>query len=184
MRCPICQVLLERIELLQASLPAYHCPNCDGIWISANEYLRWRQAQGPTPLPERTADVSNIPQIDIPQVKLCPADGHFLRRYQVLANEPFFLDRCTYCNGVWFDKGEWDVLVARNLHDKLNQFFTRPYQTQVQQDQARSALDKMYMDKFGPEDYERIRGIREWLMNHPNRAMLLAYLQAENPYRM
>ncbi|MGB8648171.1 MAG: zf-TFIIB domain-containing protein [Anaerolineae bacterium] len=183
MNCSICHIQLQRIDLLQSALPAYRCPQCEGVWISANEYLRWRQAQGPT-LPERVADISNIPKIDVPQVKLCPADGHFLRRYHVIANEEFYLDRCTYCNGVWFDKGEWDVLVARNLHDKLNQFFTQPYQSHLQEQEAYTALDRFYLGKFGEEDYGRIREIRDWLTNHPKRAMLLAYLQAENPYKM
>ncbi len=182
MNCPVCQAKLTSVELLQSSLPAYMCPSCGGIWISANEYMRWHEAQH-APLPERPADLSNIATLDSPNVKLCPADGHFLRRYQVLANEDFFLDRCTYCRGIWFDKGEWDYLVARNLHDKVDQFFTHPYRTQAQQAQTRTALEQVYLDQFGEEDYRRIKEIRDWLKDHPNRKTLLAYLNAENPYQ-
>ncbi len=182
MHCPVCQAKLISVELLQSALPAYMCPSCQGIWISPTEYARWRQTQ-PAPLPERPADLSNIATVDSPQVKLCPADGHFLRRYQVLADEDFFLDRCTYCRGIWFDKGEWDYLVARNLHDKVDDFFSHPYHTQVQQAATQSTLERVYLDQFGEEDYRRVREIRDWLKDHPKRMMLLAYLNSENPYQ-
>jgi hypothetical protein len=40
------------------------------------------------------------------------------------------------------------------------------------------------MEKLGEEDYEHIKEIREWLRNHPRQGMLLAFLQAEDPYKV
>jgi hypothetical protein len=45
-------------------------------------------------------------------------------------------------------------------------------------------LDKLYLEKFGTEDYARIQEIGNWLRPHPQRAMLLAYLQANDPYKI
>jgi len=105
-------------------------------------------------------------------------------RYRVLPNVHFYLDRCGNCNGVWFDKNEWEVLVARNLHDKVNQFFTQPWQTKIRDEAAHAMLEQLYLEKFGTEDYAKIKDIWNWLMQNPHRAMLLAYLQSNNPYKM
>jgi Zn-finger nucleic acid-binding protein len=183
MKCPICKTSLSYHTLLETQLPAYQCPTCEGIWISSNEYLRWLQAQ-PEDLPEKPADNMNVPTWDTSQLKLCPGCGHFLMRYHVLPNVPFYLDRCGHCNGVWFDKNEWDVLVARNLHDNVNQFFTQPWQTKIREKEAHSTLEKVYREKLGDADYARVKEIWDWLKHHPQRGMLLAYLQSEDPYKV
>ncbi len=183
MNCPVCKQELAYHTLPASQVPAYQCPQCEGIWISSNEYLRWLQGQGST-LPEKPGDGSNIPTWDTPQLKICPECKHFLLRYRILPNVQFYVDRCGHCNGVWFDKGEWDVLVARNLYDKVNQFFTQPWQARIRDEEAHAVLDKLYLDKFGAEDYARIRQVRNWLAEHPQRAMLLAYLQSDNPYKV
>ncbi len=183
MKCPICKEVFVYHSLLESQLPAYQCPKCEGIWISSNEYLRWLRTQ-PAALPEKTGDNANVPTCETAQVKLCPSCGHFLIRYRVLPHVEFYLDRCGHCNGVWFDKNEWDVLVERNLHDKLNQFFTQPWQTRIHDEEARAMLDKLYREKFGPEDYAKVKEMWDWLMKNPRRAMLIAYLQSNNPYKM
>jgi Zn-finger nucleic acid-binding protein len=184
MICPVCKHSLSQHSLLESNLPAYQCENCGGIWISAQEYMRWLKQQK-TVLPERpTEDVVNIPTWDTPQLKICPTCKHFLIRYRVLPNVQFYLDRCGNCNGVWLDKNEWEVLVEHNLHDKVNQFFTQPWQTKVREEETHAMLDKMYQEKFKPEDYAKLKEVRVWLKDHPQRSMLLAYLQADNPYKI
>ncbi len=183
MKCPVCQTALDYDRLLDSYLPAYRCRQCEGIWIAAREYLRWLQQQ-PTLLPEKPADAADLPTADTPQLKLCPQCGHFLIRYRVLPNAGFYLDRCGNCNGVWFDQNEWDVLVAHNLHDKVNQFFTQPWQSRLRAEEARLKLDQLYHDRFGDDDYARIKDVRQWLQAHPQRGMLLAFLQADDPYAM
>ena len=183
MNCPICKQPLVFHTLLESQLPAYQCPQCEGCWISANEYLRWLQTQGPQ-LPPKLEPDPNVPTWDTPQLKVCPGCGHFLIRYRVLPHVQFYLDRCGHCNGVWLDKGELEVLVAHNLQDKINQLFTQPWQTRIQEEEAHAALDKMYLERFGAADYKKAQEIREWLLHHPQRAMLLAYLKADNPYKL
>lgn len=182
MNCPVCKADLLRQTTLASDLPAYECKNCHGVWLSSNEYLAWLKTHGPT-LPEKPGDDSTIPTWDTQELKLCAECGRILSRFRILPNLKFYLDRCGHCNGVWFDKGEWDILVARNLQDKVNQFFTKPWQMRVREEETKSMLDRLYMEKFGAEDYARIKDVWAWLQDHPQRAMLLAYLQAENPYK-
>lgn len=180
MKCPTCQESLDYHTLLEAQLPAYRCRKCNGIWLSAREYLRWLKQQ-PAELPEKTTD-EIAPTWDTPQIKLCPSCGHFLMRYRVLPHASFYIDRCGQCNGVWFDKDEWEALVARNLHDKINQFFTRPWQARIRAEEARAMLDNLYLNRLGADDYARVKTTRDWLRNHPQRSILAAFLIADDPY--
>lgn len=182
MKCPICKTTLESHTLLETQMPVYRCASCEGVWISANEYVRWVQTQGAL-LPAKTGD-ADVPTWDTTGLKLCPACGHFLMRYRVLPGTHFYADRCGHCNGVWLDKGEMDTLVERNLHDKINQFFTQPWQTHLREAETQRALDNLYREKFGADDYARVHEMRDWLTGHPLRSMLLAYLQAEDPYKI
>ena len=51
-------------------------------------------------------------------------------------------------------------------------------------EETRTHLDAIYLDKLGEQDYQRIREIREWLRDHSRHGMLLAFLQAEDPYKI
>ena len=183
MQCPLCKDSTLQHTTLDIGVPAFKCSKCAGIWISSNEYLRWDQAHGPD-LPEKLSGDATVPTWDTQELKLCPECRHILTRYRVLPNVKFFIDHCGSCNGVWLDKNEWDVLVAHNLHDKINDLFTQPWQTRVRQEEAHAMLDKLYLDKFGAQDYARIKEIWNWLKPHPHRAMLVAFLQANNPYKL
>ena len=44
-------------------------------------------------------------------------------------------------------------------------------------------MDRLYREKFGPEDYARIQEVRAWLEDNERRWMLLAFLQSEDPYK-
>lgn len=182
MNCPACQGTLSFHTLLESQLPAYQCSQCEGIWISSNEYLRWLSTQ--TLLPEKDDGAVNLPTWDTPQSKVCPECRHFLLRYRVLPDVKFYLDRCGHCNGVWFDKNEWEVLVARNMHDKVNQFFTKPWQIKIREEETHAKLDAFYLEKFGAKDYARVKEVWDWLIDNPHRSMLLAYLQSSEPYKI
>jgi hypothetical protein len=45
-------------------------------------------------------------------------------------------------------------------------------------------MEAIYLLKFGAQDYEKIQQVRAWLQEHPQRNMLLAFLQAEDPYKL
>lgn len=182
MLCPLCKEHALQPITLELGVPAHQCQRCQGIWIASNEYLLWLRTQ-PAPLPEKAPPDLAMPTWETQALKLCPNCGHIISRYQVLPNVKFYLDRCGHCNGVWFDPHEWDVVVARNLHDKVNQFFTQPWQAKIRAEEAHQMLDQLYLEKFGAADYARIREVWDWLRPHPQRAMLLAYLQADTPYR-
>ncbi len=183
MKCPVCKIHSLGAITLVENLPANQCANCGGVWISSNAYMTWWKTKGEE-LPQKPGRSGIDPHWHVDELKLCPESGHIMGRYKIFPDTDFYLDRCGHCNGIWFDKNEWDALVERNLHDNVNEFFTRPWQDELHAAETHNHLEKLYLEKLGAEDYERIKHIREWIQGHPRLGMLLAYLQAENPYKI
>jgi len=183
MYCPTCDCSMLESVTLEQDLPALRCRACEGIWLDSNEYLGWLRSHGPL-VPEQDSIKPSEPVVDTEDLKLCPHCKRILTRFRVVPDVPFRLERCAHCNGVWLDKSEWDLLVSRDLHDKVNQFFTTPWQTRLRKEEARAFLDRLFRERFGSDDYERVLQVQQWLVSHPKRAMLLAFLQAEDPYEL
>jgi hypothetical protein len=80
------------------------------------------------------------------------------------------------------DKNEWESLKAADLHDEINQFFTKPWQQNIQSKEIASKFDAMYLERFGESDYQKIKEIRGWLQEHPNRNNLIAFLLDKDPF--
>lgn len=183
MNCPVCIGPILDYRFLEFKIPGYRCHKCDGTWLMANEYVQWLYSQNP-PSGTGPMAVEAIPTWDIPAVKACPNCGRLLMRYKVLPNGALILDRCNQCNGIWFDPKEWAFVIEQGLHFQINLFFTQPWQVKVRAEEARGMLTRLYQEKFGDEDYDKVREVWNWLNAHPRRAMLLAYLQAEDPYKL
>ncbi len=183
MKCPVCKQPSLQLISLSESLPANQCSNCNGIWVSSNQYLAWVRLQE-KPLPEKPADETIAPQLHTDTLKLCPESGRIMKRFKVFPSVDFYLDRCGHCNGIWFDSHEWDALVSMNMQDKVNQFFTAPWQDKLHKKESRANMDRIFRDKLGEEDYQRIREVRAWMEDNPRRAMLIAFLQADDPFEV
>jgi Zn-finger nucleic acid-binding protein len=180
-KCPVCQAKLNRI-LLEQNLPAFSCTSCEGIWISSNEYLSWLAPQGPTTEINDISEDNPLPVVDNRQALLCPDCGRFLRRFKIWPDIEFQLDRCGGCNGIWFDRNEWQTLKIKNMHHNISLFFTDEWQEKLRNEEMKRRFVKMYQEKFGP-DYQKIKEIRAWLSEHPQGGQLLAYLTDKDPYR-
>ena len=183
MKCPLCKENTLGQTILLEGLPANECSNCHGVFIPSNSYMAWKRALGKE-FPVKEGEIEIDPSWSVDELKLCATCGHIMARYKILPDTEFYIDRCRSCNGIWLDQHEWDVLIDRNLHDNLNEFFTRPWQDNLRAAETRIHLEKIYLEKLGEEDYEHVKQVREWLVEHPMRGMLLAFLQAEDPYKV
>ncbi len=182
MKCPVCKLeTLERIQLLEG-LPAHRCTRCEGIFLSSTQYWDWLKSQKPVE-PEIPLDDTDILRVDESAARICPDCGHLLTRYKVWPDVPFFLDSCGHCNGTWLDRNEWQVLQEHHLHNRINLFLTRPWQQKIRDAEARHHFEEIYRQRFGEADYARIQEVRAWLCAHKERAALLAFLMAEDPYK-
>jgi hypothetical protein len=60
--------------------------------------------------------------------------------------------------------------------------FTKPWQQHIRDEVAAKKLDVMYLEKFGEEDYKKIKEIRNWLQDNPNHNALIAFLLEKEPF--
>ncbi len=182
MQCPNCGTPLGAPTLSESDPPVFRCSGCQGVWVDSNAYLAWVAARPVEGAPDLTPD--DTPVSDTQNLKLCPTCRRFLTRYHILPGARFSVERCAHCNGVWFDADEWVTAVRHRLHDKVNRLFTQPWQAQIRAAEAQRSLERLYLERFGAEDYARVRDVRAWLDHHPQRATLLAFLQARDPYTL
>jgi Zn-finger nucleic acid-binding protein len=182
MSCPVCKNTPLESVALEQQMPAHKCPRCTGIWLMASEYRQWLKSQPPPPSDESMTEMP-IPTWDVPTAKVCPNCGRLMVRYKVLPLGTLVLDRCGQCHGVWFDRAEWNVISSGKLSANVDQFFSQPWQTKIHEEEARASFEKIYRDRFG-KDYAKVREVWDWLQSHPQRSLLLAYLQAEDPYKL
>lgn len=180
MRCPVCQNSeIEMLEL-EPNLWARVCGACNGKWISNNNYQKWLECRGEI-LSEIPSDEPNISVREFELARLCPKCRRILVKYKVGRNIPFKIDRCGNCAGVWLDENEWETLKSRNLHDEINKIFTDHWQEKIKQEETREALRTIYEQKFGLEDYKKIRAFKTWINSHEKSGEILAYIRDKNP---
>jgi len=183
MHCPVCGTTILSYKQLDEGLEAKECSTCGGHWISSSDYWDWLDKHGET-LPEKSFSDILFDIKDLDKAILCPDCGHILLKFKVGHGIDFFLDHCNSCNGVWLDKNEWNALKDRNLHDEIHRIFTTSWQKQIRKDELANRMEQIYLEKFGNEDYEKVKKIKKWLDSHPRRSTLLAYLNDPNPYIM
>jgi Zn-finger nucleic acid-binding protein len=153
------------------------CETCEGQWISSYDYWHWLEWQ-PSSGKIKQCDVVDLDNAisDNHRASFCPECNHLMRRAKVGHGLEFYLERCSYCGGSWFDKGEWEILQAHNMHDKVHLVFSEPWQSQIRQAEFNRVLEETYRSALGDEDYVQALSVRAWLEQHPHRDYILSVL--------
>jgi Zn-finger nucleic acid-binding protein len=165
---------------LSESLPIQHCSCCEGAWIPADSYETWQQEQlsselDPGKLAEFAAEDYKPSPYDT-QAALCPACGSYLARAKINLNNPFFIERCPSCNGIWCDGGEWEMLEKLEFHHAIPTLFTQEWQARVRRQEVMEQECQAMLAKFGEEIAQQIFDLAEVLEKHPNGDFGVAYL--------
>lgn len=171
-----------RVELMSMTLmrhlSAQHCPECQGHWIPNEQYEAWREYQ-PQPqsthLPQRL-DLDFEPSPLDTRAALCPECRCYLARAKVSLSKPFFIERCPNCNGIWCDRGEWEVLEKMGMHTAVEQLFSNEWQGRVRELTQAEQERRATIDKLGEDLAYRVFALAEALENHPNGDFGVAYL--------
>lgn len=181
MDCPSCQSGQLTPNFIDDQFRAHQCTNCEGHWILVEDYIAWKESH-PDYEFDNSADGQRLEAEESKQAMLCPQTGALMQKYKISAETPHRLDYSPHVGGIWLDKGEWELLKKEGLAGSLNAVVTHHWQNQIRQDSAKAAFEALYQDKFGEEAYQKVKEIREWLHNQPNKADLRAYLLAVDPY--
>lgn len=184
-QCLVCEGELFS-RAVEPGLMGQCCDRCEGAWLPWSKLLEWGDGQAGSVSPSgpewTEGDLAVTGELEQHGILRCPDCHSLMRRYRVSHLLPFFLDRCGSCQGVWFDRHEWNVIRASGLGLHVQDFFTDAWQARERQAESRLRFEKRYLEQFGEQDYTRIRELRAWLKSHPQRARLLAYLTDPDPY--
>lgn len=184
MHCPCCQTsTLNRVRLTEF-LAVHACDTCDGQWISSYDYWHWLEWETSDDQisPHATVNLSDRLEVaDNSRATFCPECHHLMRRAKVGHGLEFYLDRCSHCGGSWFDKGEWEILKACNIHNKVHLVFSEAWQSQIRQAEYNRVLEETYRSALGDDDYAQALNIRNWLEQHPHRDYILSLLNQVKP---
>lgn len=174
----------KQVELvngqLAKQLPAHHCPECEGVWITGETYEVWQQQQPPSQnlstLIDQALETDYARSPFDTRAALCPECNAYLARAKVSVKTPFYVERCPNCKGIWCDRGEWDTLQTLGLHTVIDQMFSNDWQTRTREREQLAQERRATIDKLGSELAERIFELAEVLEKHPNGDFGVAYL--------
>lgn len=172
LQCPTCSSIALAPTQLEFGLPALGCGGCGGAAISLLSYRAW---QAHTCVLDAAA-VQAPAVAESTRALKCPRCHHIMRKYRVTVDSECRVDLCSACDEVWFDAGEWPLLIALRLHDRLGDILSEPWQTRLRREQATRQYEARYLELLGARDYDVVRKLREWMRRHPLRKHILEYL--------
>lgn len=161
---------------LEKGLQGHQCSQCDGHWISGDQYWKWLNGCS-APLPKNPVEFTEErPASDSTNAKLCIECGRLMIRNKVGHGIAFFLDRCSACGGTWFDINEWEILKSRNLHDEIHSVFTAAWQSDNRKQQQQTSHENALLAVLGKTDFDKLKEFKSWVGNHQKKSWIVAYL--------
>lgn len=179
MDCPKCASELENGIIGDLLLTKY-CRKCKGEWIAGDNYQDWRDKH-PGPPPDPSAIAKNYHMHYHPSdfdttTGPCPECGRLLARGKILLREPFYLEHCLNCGGIWCDRGEWEILEQLALHHNIPQLFSGVWQAKARASHMSELERQAVIDKVGVDLSQRVFELADILVKHPNGDFAAAYL--------
>lgn len=178
MQCPKDKTSQLVADALDGELKAQRCPECAGVFIAADDYLTWQTQHGAgevsLPTTPFQLEFAHSPLDD--KAALCPQCSHYLSRARVSLPDPFYIERCANCGGIWCDKGEWEALEKLGLNTAIQQLFSSRWQARVREAESAAKERQLMIDKLGPDLAEQVFQMVESLQAHPDGYFGVAYL--------
>ncbi|QYF95296.1 zf-TFIIB domain-containing protein [Massilia sp. PAMC28688] len=174
MICPACGARHFAPAKIEGGLPAERCAECQGVWVELERYRLWRRQ-----MPQLALELEGDITPSNSSVRVCPVTGRLMTRIRVSNAHPLLLDYSAAAQAVWFDRGEWERLVALGLHDQLDAVVSEKWQAGLRLEASRERTNAAMRLRFGDEAFARLTDMRTWLEQQPNRAEMLAFLQTK-----
>ena len=173
-KCPKCRDVPLKKPSGRAT-PVLRCYTCHGMWVEPTEIENIVASKGlldpDSLLPQRAAAADA-------SAGLCP-DGHGIltrARVEAKVGEPFYLERCAHCRGLWFDAGEWQRLAESHLLHHLEDLWDPEWQRQHRQRRAHQLNRQRLEDEIGDDVVKTLDRIADDLRDHPRESQAVAYL--------
>ena len=170
--CPKCR----DVDLIPLRDDVYHnqmkfCRKCQGLWLY-KEALSF--ADGPIPsLP--TDEAGHDDDADR-KAGLCPFGHGVLIRARVDTEPAFFLDRCSTCGGIWFDRGELHLVAMAGLTEQLPDLWSPEWRRERRRERDRLEYLEDMKSKIGDGLFQRLTNLVEVLRENPLKRQVLDFL--------
>ncbi len=162
---------------IEPGLVAYTCPKSGGVWIDHKHYWDWLLKQPGFPKP--TPAISDMPVPDNDphnRPLISPDSGRLMIKYRVGHALNFRIDHDSISGGFWLDKGEYDLLRQRNLHDELHLICSPEYQQHLAKLDAQAVFDQRIIDILGQKRCALIQDLASTIKDPEMGSVAIAYL--------
>ena len=176
MDCPQCRgYQLEPLEL-EPGLVVAGCTKCEGVLLSLMNYRYWVDQQADVVEAEDADLKEGLITEDSSQAKQCPKCSRLMTRFLIGEGSANRLELCGSCDEAWLDKGEWRLLKALDLQNRLPKIFTDAWQRNVRLQRRAQSLELHYQELLGAEDFKRANEFKRWVDGHPEKSHIRQYL--------
>lgn len=110
---------------------------------------------------------------------LCPSGHGVMIRARVDAAEPFYLEKCPRCGGIWFDQGEWLKIAQTTFSENLSDLWCKSWQYNQRKEKERSVFLEINKQLLGEDIFQEIMNLASRLREHPEKGRAIAFLQQE-----
>ena len=174
--CPICKNQILTPTKISGDLAGVGCTECGGLLLGLVNYRVWRENQDFSASPDMTKKPAIDPEIvNTEHACQCPKCQGVMSKYRFSVDTDSQLDFCFHCEEIWFDQGEWALLEELSLTAELTQIFTRPWQHTLVREKISRSSQQRWKQRFG-DDYARVSEICAWILDHPSKSQIMAYL--------
>lgn len=176
MKCSSCRTGNLEASYFEGLFACHTCSDCEGDLILLGDFLRWQELN-----PESCLDGQSGIEVvaeETTRAMICPLSGTLMTKYRISADSEHRLDLSPSINAVWLDKGEWNLLKAKGLTNKLNEIFTNHWQRGIRANETAEMLEDLYVQRFG-EDYDKVKAFKGVIKGMRNRSEVIAYLLSD-----
>lgn len=114
--------------------------------------------------------------IDSKRALVCPKCSRVMLKFKIGGARPNMIDVCGHCDEAWLDEGEWQLLEALSLQNKLTAIFTEPWQRRIRLEGAATTQRRRNQKILGDEDFAELERILAWIEQHPKKSDLIRIL--------
>ncbi|WP_028864021.1 zf-TFIIB domain-containing protein [Psychromonas aquimarina] len=180
MDCTSCNVGSLEPSFIEGQFRAHTCTSCKGNWILIEDYVSWKERNPEYQFSEQCSFQED--GTDSKKALLCPSTGTIMRKFKISSATEHRIDYSANAGGLWLDAGEWELLKKEGLAGSLNSVISQHWQNKIREQSAKDNFADIYLEKFGAENYTKIKEFRQWLDKQEQKADLRAYILAEDPY--
>jgi Zn-finger nucleic acid-binding protein len=180
MKCTSCKEGQLELGAIDGLFKAHICNSCSGYWVLVEDYLEWKDKN-----PTHDFSDSIICEegaAESSRALLCPVSGSLMSKFRISSTTNHRIDYSAAVGGIWLDKGEWELLVESGVAGSLSAIVTRSWQHKLRSESAKEHFAKIYSEKFGKENYSKVKAFRDWLALQPLKSDLKSYIMADDPY--